>query len=247
MSIYKTVSINQVIAKIIRDLGLANNSQEIPYQDFIEWIAEGLSFIDSYNQLKQKATSIDIEGFKGKLPCDFYKLIKIDKGYSYLDFSDNLIAEDVDLNILQNKIQQVSYSSSSYNINFDSITAGFKTGRIYIQYLAIPLDEDGYPLVPDDVSVFSALMWRVTYYLCLRGFEFKNKALMDINFCSRKKDFYTMQSRGTLNMPDGEMQERIKNRFIQLVPNINAYDDGFSTYTKMNGNNNAINSALKLF
>ena len=57
-----------------------------------------------------------------------------------------------------------------------------------------------------------------------------------------------MQSRATLNMPDGEMQERIKNRFYSLIPNIDAYQDGFSNFTKpLSSRVSVINPALKLF
>lgn len=228
--VYKLVNIKQVIAKILRDLGLNKSNQEFSDQDFIEWIAEGLSYIDSYNQLEQKSASIDVEDFKGKLPCDFYRLIRINNGYSFGDYSGNLIAEDCDPTQLQNKISKVNYSNAGYNINFDTLTTAYRTGKVSIQYLAIPVDEEGYPKIPDDVSVFNCLFWRVVYHLSIQGFTFKNPQLNDINFCSRKKDFYTMQARGTLNMPDGDMLERMKNRWLSLIPNTNAYSSGFSDY-----------------
>jgi len=73
--IYKLTSINTVISKIVRDLGLG--TEEIPWQDFIEWAAEGLNHIGSFAQYETKQLPIVITNNKGALPCDFYKLVSV--------------------------------------------------------------------------------------------------------------------------------------------------------------------------
>ena len=78
--IYGFDSIDRVIARIIRDLGLG--SEEVPYQDFIEWIADALEHIGSYYQFKEKEAHVVIEDYQGRIPCDFYKMIRIIKGCS---------------------------------------------------------------------------------------------------------------------------------------------------------------------
>jgi len=289
--IYKLTNIKPIIAKIVRDLGLG--AEEIPYQDFMEWIFEGLSHIGSYYQFEEKECEIPIENYKGKLPCDFHKLIRLKGSYktvgipqinevlvanmntikskisnfetlletetdplkiqSYTDSISNLQAQ------LEGEIQKIKsvagtgntitasivpnqnligtretnkHTSVDYNINFDNITTAFKDGTVIIQYLAIPSDEEGFPLIPDDVSFKDAMFWKVAYQLSIRGFDFKAQQLRDVNFTRQKWNFYCIQSRANANMPDLEMMETIKNQFIKLKPNYHEYFNDFSSLGK---------------
>lgn len=74
--IYNMEPVDRVINKIVTDLGLGMDN--IPYADFIEWIADGLQHIGSYPQYKQKADTILICDYKGILPCDLDHVIRLD-------------------------------------------------------------------------------------------------------------------------------------------------------------------------
>ena len=74
--IYNMEPVDRVINKIVTDLGLGMDN--IPYADFIEWIADGLQHIGSYPQYKTKQATIVIEDFTGMLPCDLDHVIRLD-------------------------------------------------------------------------------------------------------------------------------------------------------------------------
>jgi hypothetical protein len=78
--IYNLDTLDRVINKVIRDLGLGHD--EIPYQDFVEWAADALEHIGAYYQLEEKPCSILIEDYQGMLPCDFYKPVRMIAGCS---------------------------------------------------------------------------------------------------------------------------------------------------------------------
>ena len=236
--IYKLTSINTIISKIVRDLNLGD--KEIPYQDIIEWIAEGLEHIGSYYQLTEKEAIICIENHKGLLPCDFHKSIKFLQGCGVHGIQSSfaywsLVSKSLENSGYKNtnpegtvnggdtmqildmasfqKLQLIQYrktntgfnkfyeglsrshslmsegltytptNSQAYSLNFDVVTANFRYGFIALRYLAIPVDENGYPLIPDNVSFFDAMMWKVAYQLSLRGYEFKNPRLNDFEAC----------------------------------------------------------------
>jgi hypothetical protein len=219
--IHQLNSINIVISKIVRDLGLGD--KEIPWEDFVEWIADGLKHIGSFYQFTEKVTSISIEDYKGELPCDFYKSIRM------LSSNDLLINNEHLIGVQETTLQGVKRTDTDLNINHNVITVSFRTGTIDLQYLAMPVDCNGFPMVPDDVSFEDALFWRVVYMLCLRGYEFKNKQLSDLTFVKRKWDFYCIQARANANMPDLDMQERLKNNFLRLKTDPHQYSKGFST------------------
>lgn len=78
--IHNLNTLDRVIDKVLRDLGLGQD--EVPYQDFIEWIADALEHIGAYYQLEEKSCNILIEDYHGMLPCDFYKPIRFVYGCS---------------------------------------------------------------------------------------------------------------------------------------------------------------------
>ena len=80
--IYKLETIDRVINKIIRDLGLGQD--EIPYYDFIEWIADALEHIGSYYQFTEKECNLIVSDYTAMLPCDFYKMIKMKQSHDIL-------------------------------------------------------------------------------------------------------------------------------------------------------------------
>lgn len=218
--IYKLTTIDSVIGRILQDLGW---TEEIPEQDFIVWIIDALKHIGSYYQFKEKIATIEINNFKGELPCDFYQLISKTSNGTYDNFNKGLIVSG-DLDNVQEQINTHQFSNKDYNINLDHITTSYQTGNITIKYLAFPVCERGLPMVPDDISFSDAFFWKVCSQLAIQGYEFKNTQLRNIDYCRKKWNFYCMQARGNANMPDAAMMNRVAKRWISLLPNLNAYD-----------------------
>lgn len=225
--IYKLTNIKAVIQTIITDLGMSN--EEIPWHDFVLWIARGLEHIGSYSQLVTKQEEIEIDGYKGKLPCDLYKVKRILNGYYYDKHNGYLIADSDNSTEQDEQVIKTKFSNYDYKVNLDTITCSYRTGTLTIQYLAFPVDEKGLPLVPDNVSFTEALFWKVAYQLAIRGYAFKNPQMRDINFCKQKWNFYCLQARAEANMPDPELANRMANNFIKLIPSRNEWNNMFST------------------
>lgn len=258
--IYNVESIDRVIAKVITDLGLGQD--EIPYADFIEWIADALEHIGAYYQNIEKEAHILIEDYEGHLPCDFYKPIRIKEGLEInpnietgfyagslqatlaaagieweslsaydrwkiiavpgLSKIDNMLGQvnqnlHFNKNLIGNPITN-AITNKDYNINFNKITTAFRYGIIQIQYLAFPVDERGFPLVPDDVSYRDALFWKVAYHISMRSPHLlANKQMQDLEYCRQMWNKYCVQARASANMPDLDMLIRLKNNWLRLV------------------------------
>ncbi len=196
--INQLTSINVVIAKIIRDLGLNQSNEEIPVNDIIEWCAEALLHVGAYAQFQEKIVELKIEDYKSKLPCDFYKFMDVCGGYYDNDFTKEIISEEC------TKSNYINYNGNArgHNINFDNITTSYRYGTMTLRYLAMPVDEEGAPMIPDNQSFRDLLFWKVVYQLAIRGYNFTSPQLRNIDFSRQKLNFYTLQSRGEANMPD---------------------------------------------
>lgn len=224
--IQKSISINNIIRKIINDLGI--DDKEIFIDDFIEWIGEGLQYIGSFYQYVEKEGYIHIEDYKGELPCDLYSLLRIHNNSDNLpnSFNGSLIGNGT------KEINRNKFTGRDYNINGNIITTSYKTGKLYIQYLGIPLDCDGLPEIPDIIDYQDALMWKCAYQLALKGYIFKNVKLNDIDYTYSKWSRYCLQARASINMPDADTIERLKNIMVRFKPDLNQYYNNFNTLGK---------------
>lgn len=230
--IQKYISINYVIRKVIKDLGI--DDKEVFIDDIIEWIGEGLQYIGSYYQYCDKVADIIITDYKGELPCDFYALIRLHDRVDNLanSFNSNLITRTDNTTNTTNDVTRSKYTSRDYNIVGNIITTSFKTGTLFIQYQGIPLDEDGFPMIPDNINYLDALMWKCAYQLSIKGYTFKSTQLNNFQYVESKWNRYCIQARANMNMPDADTLERLKNIMIRFKPDLNQYYNNFDTLGK---------------
>ena len=119
-------------------------------------------------------------------------------------------------------------NSSSFNephkIGNNTITIGHKTATIDLPYLAMPVDERGYPLVPEDETFQEALMWLIASKLALRD-ELPNKKL-DFVYCDSRWRRFMLSARAEANMGDIQFMQRRGNDFRKMKYNVNPLRQG---------------------
>lgn len=221
------VSLKVILAKLYRDLGI---NSEINESDVVEWIDEALKKIGAYSQYEEVPDCLTLINGKAKLPCGFYKLVDINWNGYPIHWATNTNAhnygcESCKIPSCDGGICDLTfYINDSYiitNINTDS------TAKLCIVYLATPTDEEGYPMIPDNVYYFEALAKYVTYMLDYQ--DWRKGKVTDKVFEKSERDwlFYVNSARGSANMPNTAQLENLKNVWRRLIPNTNAYDRSF--------------------
>lgn len=117
----------------------------------------------------------------------------------------------------------------TYLITPGYIKTNQQTGYIMLAYQAIPTDNNGYPLIPDDASFMEALYWYIVMKLSYP--KWKQGTIRDeVYYDARRSwNFYCKQAYGNALMPNKDQLESIKNTWLRLVPEINEHSTGFST------------------
>lgn len=144
-------------------------------------------------------------------------------------------------NDLIGNVSTSKFTDMDYNINFNKVTTAFRYGVIQLKYLAMPVDERGFPLVPDDVSFRDALFWKCAMHISmLNPLLLKNPQLRNFEYVRQMWQKYCGQARASANMPDLETIERLKNNWLRLhndvnFQNTNYKQNGKSSYTNLNG------------
>lgn len=114
----------------------------------------------------------------------------------------------------------------SYTIDGDYIKTSFQDGAVCLSYTAFPIDDDCYPMIPDDVSFKEALFWYVYKQMLLGGYTPSMNGI-GYDFADNKWKFYCSQARNQSNFPSIDKYESFMNQWVRLVPNLNRHANFF--------------------
>ena len=128
----------------------------------------------------------------------------------------------------ENCVNEFANHKDSYIIDCDYIKTSFASGTVCISYTAFPVDEDCYPMVPDDISYKEAMFWYIYKQMLLGGYDKPNNKI-DYNFADGKWKYYCTQARNAANYPDIDKYESYMNQWVRLVPDINRHAAFFET------------------
>jgi hypothetical protein len=213
------VSVNTVILKVIRDLNL---DKEERYSDFIEWAFEAMQHIGTFSQYTPKIVDLEVKDYITELPCDVYKTVLVSMNGCGLRFEGNLTPYKMDdPEGIESTNLQV-YSDQVYRIDYPYIKTNFRTGTITVEYVAHKLDEDGLPLIPDDISFHQALFWYILKMLILGGWKHPDRSI-GYMMADQQWAFYCGQAKGRMYMPSLAEMENYKNMRYKLIPELNHY------------------------
>ena len=165
------ISIKTTIGRFLKELGLEDTSYA---QDIPQWVEDAVQIMGIPNYYIHKHKVIKIEDHRGLLPCDIENVFgywvtnKYGKAKS-ADCLRRLFIRDSPLfgRGLDNTNSSVAFGTT----NGGFIETSFKTGLVYIVYKGMPLDCDGYPLVPKDAKVNEALQYYFIYKMSLSGYK----------------------------------------------------------------------------
>lgn len=238
----KYISLKNIIAKVYRDFGL---KEEDDFVNFIEWGAEALEQIGTFEQLQTKSECLDINFYKACLPVDLVYINQIQHDgrtlnqnanfFGPLHETINVSTDDTGLSINEDRIKNRVYVGpdyitplqNTYKIDNGYLKVGFETGKIDISYQALLLDCDGFPLVPDEVS-FREAVYRYIVYKYLYPLVIKGQVPMQLYLDAEQKwHWYCGQAGAKAQMPDLAKLESIKRNYLRLKPDLYRFDKFF--------------------
>ena len=120
-------------------------------------------------------------------------------------------------------------SDYTYIITPGYIKTNIKEGFLMMSYQAIPVDLEGYPLVPDDEAFEEAIYWYINMKLMYP--EWKAGRVRDAVYYDARRSwsYHRRQAYGNAMMPNADQLESIKNSWLRLLPNIDEHKTFFST------------------
>lgn len=140
---FNYIKLHEILSRVMRHPLLTDLTLEAAIQYTIDFIAAmGLP-----NVYINKIASVEIDNYRGVLPCDLISIEQVRCGSNYLrSMTDTFNGTDI------NEREEATFKTQG-NVIFTS----FKTGEVEISYKAIAVDEDGLPMLPDNAIFLKTL------------------------------------------------------------------------------------------
>lgn len=262
MIISKYTSIKEIVLNMYRNTGTDQevNLEDIAYWTYeaMEGLAYPAVYIPRTVGYKERP-DYDFTEYRVQLPNDFHRLqaisvngkIAIPKSNSlhylldgkccgldkqtssYFDlFNDNFgntfSPQAPPLTMpTQNGVEPITF-----DINNTYVTFNTKEGRVCMAYWAFPIDEEGFPLVPDAVPIKEAVTQYIQERLDYRGYRL-GKIPREIYQDSKKERNWAMaKGYSALRTPDEHQMESIKNMLFKMAVRKDDYLSGFRNAVK---------------
>ena len=119
------------------------------------------------------------------------------------------------------------YNPITFDLNNNHITLSVQEGKVCMAYLAIPTDEEGLPLIPEDTSYQLAIKKYLTMkidYIAWRKGELRSDIFQH---SEQEWQWYVGQAGNKAKMPNIDQLESIKNQVMRLLPKVNHHETFF--------------------
>lgn len=239
----KYISTFSIIERVIRDSGY----DDISFSDVVEWLWEVLGYLEIPLTLIDDNCYVDVTDYKGILPSnlesiqqvrDYYSQIplikvsdifykspnktKIDNNNAYLN------GEGETINLDTNNVSASSrYGQYTYKIEDGMIYTEYQKVRVEIAYKRFPVDDKGFPIVPQDAKLIRALKNYIIMMMDKRAW--RKQLIPQSVYAESSQDYYVAAAavQSYSMMPDLAEMEKIRRFSSLLVSDTNNYDKSF--------------------
>jgi len=218
------ISINR-IAERVHNSGL--NSDEIYFEDVVEWAGEAISLIGvPYAYEETVSAEITVADYRASLPTDLVKIISVreyDNKYPMVEIEGTFLPEYEASNLPNDD----DPTMLGYHVNNSYLFTNFEDGSIEIDYTAFSTDDDGYPMIPDDERFIRAVLAYCEYSIA-RKLWLKDCLSKD-KYKELEQDwlFYVNSAKTQAHIPNVDGAESLKNQISRLIQFSHHHASGF--------------------
>lgn len=198
--------------------------KDVSFERAVNYAVQFIRIVGMPKEFNEKTELVEINEYRGSLPCDLENIIQVrthDKcGNHYEVFrysTDSFHMSDT---------KQKSHDLT-YKVQGGIIFTSIKEGTIEIAYRAIPVDADGYPMIPDNSSFARALELFIKKQVFTVLFDLGKITPQVYNNTLQDYAWAVGQAQSDLVRPSVDEMQAITNSWNTLVQRVNEHSRGF--------------------
>lgn len=215
----KYISIKQALDDILAHPLL----QDVSFERAVNHTVHFIRIVGSPRMFEEKVERVTIEDYRGLLPCDVDSIIQVRTVPNNGEYNTFIHSTD-SFHMSSNK---QSSSELTYKVQGDVIFTSMKEGDIEVAYTSIAVDNEGYPLVPDNSSFIRALELYIKKQQFTVLFDMGQINQAVFNQVCQDYAFAVGQAQSDLIRPTIDQMQAITNSFNTLIWRTKEHSTGF--------------------
>ena len=230
-----TISYRAIMDKQFRDFGF-----EIKDEAGMEWLAEFMAQTKVGIVMDNSVEYLEVCDGRVKLPFNLYKIVQVAKLEGVANLSKAECAQGRILPMRwatdnfhsryhRDDRDYTSQSANTYTVNNGYIFTSFSKGYLAVAIEALPVDEEGYPVIPAEQSWMEAASHHIAWKQARR---LRRTNSIDKDFymeIMQDKEWYFAQAVNQAKLDQNvDQAESFKNSIVRTIPDIQAHASFFA-------------------
>lgn len=224
---YNYISIKEILNRLMRHplLRDVNLDQVIQYTiDFISIFGMPKFYFD-------KQETLHIEDYRAVLPCDLISINQVKEcstNTCLRSMTDNFLSEDYYNKRNGYRVPQ----ELTFKVQGQIIFTSFREGDITVSYKAIPVDDNGFPLLIDNPTFLKTLEAYIKKEIFTIMFDMGKITTPVLQNAQQQYSWLAGQLQSEFTIPSISEMESLKRSWCTLLQRTTSFNDGF----RNNGN-----------
>ena len=214
------INIRELLSRVLRHPLLQDFTFEQAIQYTIDFIGT-FGFPDMY---QDKQAEVDICDYRGQLPCDLIEIDMVKECRTNLPLRSMTAAFNPGGKYYNHLRQEPQFKTQGR-----TIITSFPEGRVIIAYKAIPVDDEGYPLLIDNTKYLRALELYVKCHLFTVLFDMGKITPQVLQHTEQEYGWAAGQLAEEFKTPSMSEMESITNILNQLIVRKNEFINRFES------------------
>jgi len=203
---------------------------QLTYEDAAEYAIEAIRLLGAPLALLDKVTKppITINSYKAALPADLLnfkgvRLLKSKEDHGLPDIALRYATDIYHKGLNCSTEDNCSTTEYTYTVQNGVIFTSFEEGEIEISYKSLPVDDDGFPLIPNNQKTKLAIEYYVLYRFLEPLYDIGKITDKAFNRIEQNKCWYIGSANSSLLLQGPDHVESIMNSINRLIINDQAF------------------------
>ena len=198
------------IKQILDDLLAHPLLRDLSLERAVDYAVHFIRIVGMPKLFSEKVETIKIEDYRALLPDDYYNIIQVREAKS-----NALLKHSTDSHHMGDE----KLNNNSYKIQGNIIYTSLRDGELEVSYRALLIDEEGYPLIPDNSSFIKALELYIKKQYFTILFDLGKITAQVLNNTQQEYAWYVGQCQSDLVRPTWDEMKSITSMWNNIVIN----------------------------
>lgn len=213
------ISIRQILDNLLRHPML----DDLSLESVVNYTIDFIRIIGMPRVFQDKTAMLSVREHRAELPCDFHEIIQV----RLLSGSDTPCFRHTTDSFHMSPNKPCDPIDLTYKIQGQVIYTSVKEGDIEIAYKSIAVDDEGFPMIPDNSSFTRALELYIKKQCFTVLFDLGKLSPQVYNNVCQEYAWAVGQAQSDLVRPTIDQMQAFSNSFNTLIPRTNEHRRGF--------------------